>query len=202
MVVMDDESYFTIDGSDTTFNKFFYAHHSLEVPDSVQYRKTGKFPQKVLVWCAVSSKGMSEPYIVKSGNAISSRVYIEECLPKLVDFINKYHSKDNYIFWPDLASAHYSRATLEAYKEMNINFVPKNVNPPNVPQLRPIESYWAILGQKLYQNGWTGKNIKQLIRRIRYLIRTTPIDVLRNLMKGVGTKVRAAANRGVLSVLN
>ena len=182
IVIMDDESYFTIDGCDTNFNTFFYSHPYLEAPESVKYRKVGKFPKKVLVWCAISPKGMSEPYIVKSGNAITARVYIKECLPKLVDFINKFHSKDNYVFWPDLASAHYAKATLEAYDKMNIEFVPKCANPPNVPQLRPIETFWAILGQKLYENGWTGEDYPELIRRIRRIIRTTPLNALRNLM--------------------
>ena len=200
--IMDDESYFTIDGSDTNFNSFYYSHPCLETPENVKYREVAKFPEKVLVWCAISPKGMSEPYIVKSGNAVTAAVYIKECLPKLVDFINKYHANDNYIFWPDLTSAHYAKVTLEAYRQMNIKYVPKNINPPNVPQLRPIESFWAILGQKLYNNGWTTDDLKKLIRRIRYLIRETPLDQLRNLMRDTGLKVRAAANRGVLSVIN
>ena len=46
-----------------------------------------------------------------------------------------------YIFWPDLARCHYFRQTV-AWMDENVNFVPKEINPPNVPQARPIENFW------------------------------------------------------------
>ena len=202
VVIMDDESYFTTDGSDTNLNNNYYTHPSLELPDTIKYHPKAKYPQKVLVWVAISEKGISEPYIAPSGNAVTAAVYIKECLPKLVDFINKYHSNDNYVFWPDLASAHYAKLTLKAYEDMNVKYLPKDVNPPNVPQLRPIETFWSNLQQKLYFQGWTSDNIEKLVRRIRYIMRETSPQHLRNLMEGVPVKVRAAANKGVLSVIN
>ena len=163
----------------------------------------GQIPKKkVLVWMAISPKGSSEPYIVTSGNAVTAAVYIKECLPKLKKFIDTYPREDNYIFWSDLASAHYAKATLEAYEELKIKFVPKSMNPPNVPQLRPIEDFWGALGQKLYENGWTSDDIKQLTQRIQNLIRLTPLDRSRSLMEKVRVQVRKAANRGVLSVIH
>ncbi|CAF5166545.1 unnamed protein product, partial [Rotaria magnacalcarata] len=35
--------------------------------------------------------------------------------------------------------------------EQNIKFVPKQDNPPNVPQARPIEDFWSILAGKVYE---------------------------------------------------
>ena len=202
IVVMDDESYFTTDGSDTNYNSFYYSHECMAAPEEVTHRSVGKFPKKVLVWMAISPKGRSEPYIVTSGNAVTAAVYIKECLPKLKKFIDTYHRNDNYIFWPDLAPAHYAKDTIKAYEELNIKFVPKILNPPNVPQLRPIEDFWGILGRKLYQNGWTCDDIKELTKRILYLIRSTPIDSFRSLMEKVPAKLRKAANQGVFSVLH
>jgi hypothetical protein len=72
---------------------------------------------------------------------------------RLLPFINEYHQDHNYIFWPDLASAHFA-ATTVAWMDQNVNYVPKRLNPPNVPQARPIEKFWGCLAQKVYEGGW------------------------------------------------
>jgi hypothetical protein len=40
------------------------------------------------------------------------------------------------VFWPDLASAYYAKDTLIRIEELKIEYVPKEVNPSNVPQIR------------------------------------------------------------------
>ena len=64
-----------------------------------------------------------------------------------------HHSDFNYLFWSDLASAHYSKATI-AWMDENLYFVDKGSNPPNVPQARPIENFWGCLAQKVFEGGW------------------------------------------------
>ena len=49
----------------------------------------------------------------------------------------------------------------------NVKFVPKDINPPNVPQARPIENFWDCLAQKVHEGGWEAKTEQQLIRRIK-----------------------------------
>lgn len=201
-IILDDESYFTTDGSDTNENNFYYSSEDVEAPESVRFRPVAKFPKKALVWVAMSSKGFSEPYVVPSGNAVTADVYIRECLTRLKDFIDKHHSDGNYVFWPDLASAHYAQKTTDVMRAVEIKFVDKSVNPPNVPQIRPIERFWAILQKKIYSNGWSTDSVPILIRRIKSLIRKTPENLAQNLMRGLKTKVRKAADRGPLSVIN
>ncbi len=67
----------------------------------------------------------------------------------------------NYIYWPDLASARYSKATIEWMKQ-NVNYVAKRFNPLNVPQARPIEDFWGWLTQKVYDDGWVASNEQHL----------------------------------------
>ena len=57
-------------------------------------------------------------------------------------FIQEHHSKDNFVFWPDLASAHYAKSVLDYLSANNIQIVPKKDNPPNLPECRPIENFW------------------------------------------------------------
>ena len=204
-VIMDDEKYFTVDGSDTNFNNYYYGHECLEVPDSVKFKETSKFPEKIIVWIAISIKGMSNLFVAKSKIAVNQTVYRDKCLPKLKKFIDTYHSDGNYIFWPDLASSHYAKTVQEEYKNLGIKYLAKDANPPNVPQLRPIETFWAYLSEKVYAGRPQCKTVEELITRIKNTIKNIKRKdniVVRNLMKGVGRKVRAAANRGVLSVIN
>ena len=48
----------------------------------------------------------------------------------------------------------------------NVKFVPKYINPPNVPQARPIENIWGCLAQKVYEGGSEAEMEEELIRRI------------------------------------
>ena len=162
-VIMDDEKYFTVDGSDTNYNNFYYTHPSLEVPENVMLKKS-KFPAKVMIWMAISVKGMSNIFVVKSGNAVNGSVYKDKCLPKLKKFINKYHSDGKYVFWRDLAPSHYAKSVQEAYDSLGIKYLPEDANPPNVPQLRllrAIETFWAIFSRKVYAGRPPCKSVKE-----------------------------------------
>ncbi len=200
---MDDESYFCLVGSDFYGNDFYYSHESLEAPNNVKYKFVSKCPQKVMVWLAISSRGTSQPYVTRSGNAINAKIYSKECINrKLVKFIKKYHSDQNFIFWPDLASAHYARETLAEFERLNIPVVPKDSNPPNVPQLRPIEKFWANLKRKVYKNGWTASSTDEQIKRIKKELKKTPVEDFQSLFGGLKTEIRKAADQGVLSMIN
>ena len=39
----------------------------------------------------------------------------------------------------------------------NVKFVPKRLNPPKVPQARPIENFWGALAKKVYEEDWAAK---------------------------------------------
>ena len=110
------------------------------------------------------------------------------------------HQDLNYIFWPDLASAHYSAATVE-WMEQNLNFVAKRLNPPNVSQARPIVNFWGWLSQKVYESGWAAKNEQQLIRRIESKLREFDSKSVEKLMEGVKGKLKSIADAGVFSYL-
>jgi hypothetical protein len=80
---------------------------------------------------------------------INQHTYLHECLVKrLVPVINDHHEDVDYIFWLDCASAHYAK-TVVSWMDENINYVARHMNPPNVPQARPIESFWGCLAHPL-----------------------------------------------------
>ena len=61
----------------------------------------------------------------------------------MIQFVDEnYQSRNDIVFWPDLATCHYSGENLKLLDNSGIFRVPKNLNPPNAPQVRPIENYW------------------------------------------------------------
>ena len=126
---------------------------------------------------------------------MNGNVYRKECIMRrLVPFLQQYHEDGDYVFWPDLASSHYAKDTLSLLRDQNINFVRKQDNPSNVPQLRPIEKFWGILKSKVYNGGWTARMEHQLKLRIRKCLRELNWEVVQGMMSTVKTNLSKAAD--------
>ncbi|CAF3167290.1 unnamed protein product [Rotaria socialis] len=160
-LIMDDEKYFSFSGDNMPSNAGFWSGDKEHVSPEVNFKSKQKFAPKILVWLGISSKGISAPYIgTTKGPAVNGDIYIKKCLPKLLTFIYEHHQDDKYVFWPDLASSHYAKKTIEWLNEQNVPFVPRAANPPNVPKTRPIEDFWSILADQVYNGGWETTNQK------------------------------------------
>ena len=200
-IVMDDESYFTLSHYNMPSNQYYYAPCSGDAPDSVKYATKKKFEMKIMVWLALSPKGISKPYFCQANVAVTKEIYSEKCIrQRLYPFINENHNDGYYLFWPDLASSHYSRLTMEIFDELGINVVPKTKNPPCVPQLRPIEHFWGILKAEVYKHNWRANDLDQLKNRIKYCLRNK-IDktVVHDMMLKVKSNLRKARQDGIQS---
>ena len=202
-VVMDDESYFTYSGSQMPGNVGFYAGPAGDAPEHVKFKPTMKFPKRVMVWLAMSPRGLSSPVFQKKSQTVDGDFYREKIIKKeLVPFLREKYPENDFIFWPDLATAHYARATTQLLDDLDIPFVYKEDNPPNVPQLRPIEDMWGIIKQEVYRGGWSATTEDQLIRRIRSAIRSLDPEVPRKMMAHLPQRVRSAARHGASSAVH
>ena len=194
-VVMDDEAYFTFGHCHVPGNDRFYSQNKEKTPPSIRYYEKKKFEPKLLVWLAISEEGHSDPFFVPSRGNINGNVYRQECIMRrLIPFLQQHHADNNYVFWPDLASSHYAKDTIALFNEKNIRFVAKGDNPPNVPQLRPIENLWGILKSRVYDGDWKAKTEHQLKLRTKKCLREHDWNVVRNRMSSVKTKMRKAAD--------
>ena len=70
-------------------------------------------------------------------------------------------NKVSAIFCPDLATASYAKSTLNLIKAKGIQFVAKDENPPNAPELHSIERYWAIVKRNLMKKRLKAGNIEE-----------------------------------------
>lgn len=197
--IIDDESYFTLAHSTINGNDNFYSSHVKETPASVKYRPTAKFEQKILVWLCFSDKGVSKAYFVPSGLAINQNTYLEQCIKKrLIPFIQEHHSDGQYLFWPDLASAHYAKTVISYLDEKKINYVTKVDNPPNVPELRPIEDFWSILKGMVFANNWQASDPIQLRTRINYCLKKIDIGLVKDTFKSTRLRIGRVRTKGLI----
>lgn len=200
-LIIDDEKYFKLSGNNVIGNRYYYSMNPATTPPNIKFQKKAKFEPKVMIWMAMSSKGISNFYVHKSKQGVDQGTYLKECINKrLIPFIDKYHSDGNYLFWPDLASSHYSKVVQQRLNEKNIPFISRADNPPNVPQARPIERVWTVLERKIYSNNWEAKNEDHLVRRIKQMAKKLDQQMLQDMMEGVKRKLRSMWRDGVYSV--
>ena len=56
----DDESYFTYSGSEMPRNAGFYAGPGGDVAENIKFKPKAKFQKRVMVWLAISPRGISK----------------------------------------------------------------------------------------------------------------------------------------------
>lgn len=201
-LIIDDEKYFKLSGDNVLGNRFFYSTDPSTTPSNVKFIKKKKFDSKVMIWMAISSRGVSNVYVHRSKQGVRQETYLKECIKKrLLPFIAKYHSNGNYLFWPDLAKAHYSNIVQDHLKEKNIRYVSSIDNPPNVPQARPIELIWTVLERKIYENNWEAQDIDHLVQRIKRKAKELDQQMLQGMIEGVRKKLRVLWRNGLYSIL-
>lgn len=195
--VIDDESYFLLSHNDLPGNDCFYSSDRSETPDKVMCDYQAKFPSKLLVWLAISPKGVSKPYFRRSGMAINQTAYLEILKNNLEPFILSNYKQGGYVFWPDLASSHYAHSVQDYLKSKGIPLVPKDINPANVPKARPIEDFWGNLKAKVYEGDWKANSLEELRRRIEYCLKNLDLKFVQHHMLGVRTRLGRIMKYGI-----
>ena len=151
-----------------------------------------------MIWVAFSPRGISDIWVAPKQTSMNAPTYIQECLKKrLLKFIDlHYESREEIVFWPDLASCHYSSQTQEFLKTEGIVCVPRDQNPPNAPQIRPIENFFGILKQHVYANNWSATSREALIRRIKKYM-----DMVVKMFQNLKPKIEKAKENGFESLI-
>lgn len=197
-IIIDDESYFGLSNYQLSGNAGFYSSNVEATSTEVTLKRKAKFESKLLVWVALSPAGLSKPYIVESGQAINQDIYIEKCLrSRLIPFIQQHHKKDEVVFWPDLATSHYANKVQDFLRSKNIEFVGKERNVANAPELRPIEDFWSAIKRSVYDKCWKAENLDQLRKRIEYCFKKFDPELIHRLGRGCFTRVDAVRRRGM-----
>ena len=72
------------------------------------------------------------------------------------------HPEGGYLFWRHLAVAHYARDTAQFLEGAGMATLKRDDNPPNVPQLCPIEDFGGVMKQEVYRGGWVASSEAKL----------------------------------------
>ena len=187
-IMQDDESNFKADFNQMNGHQFYSKRVGGSINNKFRYKYVDKFAKKFMMWQAICSCGLKSPSYVCMGT-MKSPEYIKECLQKrLLPFYNKHAVKP--IFWPDLATIHYSKDAIAWYKANKVTYVDKNHNPPNTPELRPIERYWAKLKAILIKTSSPALDVLSFKRKYTAAAIKVTQSAVQALMEGVKRKVR------------
>ena len=90
---------------------------------------------------------------------------------------------------------------LEEPNRLKIRVVARAANPRAVPQLRPIEQFWAPLKPKVYEGDWEAENSHHLRARILLKLESFMPEVCQKLVAHVKTNERRVADCGHYTLL-
>ena len=85
-LILDDEKYFSLNG-DISCNRKYYTTDRSTAPPEVKFKTKMKFEPKLLVWMAVSQKGISSIYVHCSTIAIKQETDLHDCIRKRLSIV-------------------------------------------------------------------------------------------------------------------
>lgn len=146
-ILFSDEKIFTVDAISNRRNDRWIGDDPTDVPDDVKYVNTTKHPASVMVFGLVSSDGKKMPPVfVPSGVRINTDRYLDILQKKVKPWIQANYPDGNYVFQQDGAPAHTSKRTQEWLDANMEAFWPKDMWPPQSPDLNPLDySIWATV---------------------------------------------------------
>ena len=188
--IMDDETYVKFDYKILPGDQYYTVPDGLSVDGADTSIFTEKFGKTAMVWQAICECGMvSEAFVTT--DTMKNDIYIQKCLNQLLLPMIRKHDGP-VLFWPDSASVHYSKKTIVWYNANGVQFVPMDMNPPNCPQARPIETFWDLTKAYLRKNVKATDSIT-FEKDWKKASKIIADDSVLRLMRSVRSKIRSLA---------
>ena len=158
-ILFSDEKLFDIDGIYNSQNDHIWAVSRVEADKRGGVKQKRKFPEKVMIWLSVCSKGMS-PIVIFDEGTIDHARYIREVLPVALKYENDILGT-YWTFQQDGAMPHVHHLTQQWCKDNFPSFIDKDHWPPNSPDLNPLDySIWDKLAHAVNWDKITSKNTR------------------------------------------
>ncbi|CAF2046656.1 unnamed protein product [Rotaria magnacalcarata] len=150
-ILFSDEKLFGIDGIYNSQNERVWAVDRADADKRGGIKEKRKFPQKVMVWLGVCSKGIT-PLVIFDEGTVNHACYIEKVLPVALKYGSKVFGND-WIFQQDGAKPHQHYLTQQWCLNNFPSFIDKDRWPPNSPDLNPLDySIWDELANAISWN--------------------------------------------------
>jgi hypothetical protein len=181
VILFSDEKIFTVDAvSNSRLDRYLSSEKVENVPDQVRFKYQMKHPASVMMFGLVASDGKRMPaFFFPVGTKITADVYIELLEKKVKPWIRRTYGLDsNYVLQQDGAPCHTSRKTQKWLVDNQINFWPKEIWPPNSPDLNPMDySVWAHVARRACRTSHS--NVESLKVSITRAWRTMSSEYIR-----------------------
>ncbi|CAF1514216.1 unnamed protein product [Rotaria sordida] len=170
-ILFSDEKMFDIDGIYNTQNDRIWAASRDEADKQGGVHQKKKFPQKVMVWLGVCSKGVS-PLVVFEQGTLDHERYIKAVLPVALKYGNHVFGND-WTFQQDGAKPHIHHLTQQWCHDNFPGFIDKDHWSPNSPDLNPLDyCIWDEFQKVIDWNRATSKatliqELKRAVKKIR-----------------------------------
>jgi len=149
-ILFSDEKMFDIDGVYNAQNDRIWAVDREEADKNGGKKSKRKFPQKVIVWLGVCSKGVT-PLVILDKGTVNHERYIKDVLPVALKYGNKVFG-DDWTFQQDGATSHTHNLTQQWCQENFPAFLDKEHWSPNSPDLNPLD--YSIWDEFVHQINW------------------------------------------------
>ena len=170
-ILFSDEKLFDIDGVYNSQNERVWAVDRADADKKGGIKPKQKFPQKVMVWLGVCSKGIT-PLVILDEGTVDHRYYIEKVLTTALKYGNKVFGND-WMFQQDGAKPHQHHLTQQWCRDNFPSFIDKDHWPPNSPDLNPLDySTWDEFANTIDWNKVKSKTtliqqLKSSVKKIR-----------------------------------
>lgn len=174
-ILFSDEKIFNINGVYNVQNDRIWAVSRANADKKGGINQKRKFPQGVMVWLAVCSKGCSPLVLIEKGT-INQDIYIKKILPVAKKYGNKVFG-NKWTYQQDGATCHTGRKSIEWCSKNFPNFIPKNRWPPNSPDLNPLDyCIWNDFVRSIRWDRITSK--KELISELKTAVKKIDKDTI------------------------
>ncbi|CAF1168698.1 unnamed protein product [Rotaria magnacalcarata] len=98
-LIVDDEKYLLLQDQSVPTNRGFYTSDKRTTAPPVKFKRIQKFEPNVLVWIAISEKGISKPFFSKQKQTFGQITYLKQSIiARLMPFVTSYHTKGKVLF--------------------------------------------------------------------------------------------------------
>jgi hypothetical protein len=184
-ILFSDEKVFDVDSvSNSRLDRYVSSQKAEDVPDNIRYKFATKHPVSTMMFGLIGSDGKKMPaHFFPAGTKVNSEEYIHVLETVVKPWIQRnYGLKGDYVLQQDGAPCHTSKRTQKWLADNGVKFWPKEIWPPNSPDLNPLDfSVWAYVARKACRQPHS--NIESLQASVRSAWRTMSPAYIRRTCK-------------------
>ena len=179
-VLFSDKTRASLDGPDNWQKGWVFKENKRPIKNFRQ-----KQGGSIMIWAGIINDELVGPFRVPDGLKMTSKTYVKFLKEHFIP-VYKNMNKNDFIFMQDNAPSHSAKFTKKFLKDSKINVM---FWPPNSPDLNPIENFWSVLKQKLYQNGKKYKSKNELWENITKITSKMDRRAIKNLTDSVKKRI-------------